>query len=134
TWTRLLDGHTGITSLKHLGPKHSALPCQVAALVPRGPKADGAWMPNEWLSPGVRDILCFEIPYMINVHHNVCLLPMLQDLIQYGIEFELEFEKLMGRCVRGCFYTGGAENGDFYAVCGGCRRGSGGRRGVESAE
>jgi 3-oxoacyl-[acyl-carrier-protein] synthase II len=48
SWSRLLAGHTGITSLRSR-PEFRAIPSQVAGLVPRGSRADGGWDPREWL-------------------------------------------------------------------------------------
>ncbi|EER45786.1 3-oxoacyl-acyl carrier protein synthase [Histoplasma capsulatum H143] len=50
TWTRLLDGHCGVVSVKNRGPGYSDLPCQIAALVPQGSKNDGGWRGSDWLS------------------------------------------------------------------------------------
>ncbi|PGH13245.1 beta-ketoacyl-acyl-carrier-protein synthase II [Helicocarpus griseus UAMH5409] len=50
TWKRLLDGHCGIVSVKDRDPRYTDLPCQIAALVPQGPKAEGAWRASDWLN------------------------------------------------------------------------------------
>ncbi|PGH35628.1 beta-ketoacyl-acyl-carrier-protein synthase II [[Emmonsia] crescens] len=50
TWKRLLDGHCGIVSVKDRDPRYADLPCQIAALVPQGPKSDGGWTGSDWLS------------------------------------------------------------------------------------
>ncbi|OJD34878.1 beta-ketoacyl synthase [Diplodia corticola] len=52
TWSRLIDGHCGVVSVRDRSPQFAALPSQVAALVPSGPKEDGGWMAKEWLQPG----------------------------------------------------------------------------------
>ncbi|KAI9832648.1 MAG: hypothetical protein M1819_004233 [Sarea resinae] len=52
SWTRLLDGHCGIVSLKKRGPQFATLPCQVAAVIPEGSKEQGGWDLKEWLKPG----------------------------------------------------------------------------------
>lgn len=56
TWTRLLAGHGGIVSTRHLGQEFKALPSQVAGLVPRADagKGDGSistWSAAEHVSP-----------------------------------------------------------------------------------
>ena len=53
SWSRLLAGHIGITSLRSR-PEFRGIPSQVAGLVPRGSRADGGWDPREWLDRGVR--------------------------------------------------------------------------------
>ncbi|EEH22531.2 beta-ketoacyl-acyl-carrier-protein synthase II [Paracoccidioides brasiliensis Pb03] len=50
TWKRLLDGHCGIVSVKDRDPRYKDLPCQIAALVPEGPKSEGGWNASDWLS------------------------------------------------------------------------------------
>ncbi|KAL8695066.1 MAG: hypothetical protein Q9218_000434, partial [Villophora microphyllina] len=50
SWTRLLDGHCGIASLKDRGKAFSQQQCQVAGLVPEGKKEDGAWRASDWLT------------------------------------------------------------------------------------
>ncbi|KAF2008578.1 3-oxoacyl-synthase-like protein [Aaosphaeria arxii CBS 175.79] len=52
TWSRLLDGHSGIVSIRDRSPQFAALPSQVAAVVPSGTKERGEWNPKELLSPG----------------------------------------------------------------------------------
>jgi 3-oxoacyl-[acyl-carrier-protein] synthase II len=47
TWSRLLQAHCGIVSTRPLGPAFSALPSQVAGLVPKGASADNAWTASE---------------------------------------------------------------------------------------
>ncbi|KAM5446159.1 Mitochondrial beta-keto-acyl synthase [Microsporum audouinii] len=49
-WKRLLDGHSGIISIKDRDPKFAELPCQIAGVVPRGPKAEGCWDASEWVT------------------------------------------------------------------------------------
>ena len=66
TWSRILNGHCGIVSTRHLGEEFKALPSQVAALVPV-PKADveaeeGVWVAKDHVSATVRSIL--------TVNHN----------------------------------------------------------------
>ncbi|OCK81087.1 ketoacyl synthase domain-containing protein [Lepidopterella palustris CBS 459.81] len=51
TWSRLLDGHCGVVSIKDKSPRFASLPSQIAGLVPEG-KEHGAWNPKNWLSPG----------------------------------------------------------------------------------
>lgn len=53
TWRRLIDGQSGITSIKQRGPEFAALPSQVAGVVPQGDREDGGWNAKEWLQPGV---------------------------------------------------------------------------------
>lgn len=48
-WKRLLDGHCGIVNIKDRHPGFAEVPCQVAALVPAGPRASGCWKASEWL-------------------------------------------------------------------------------------
>ncbi|GFF39083.1 putative 3-oxoacyl-[acyl-carrier-protein] synthase, mitochondrial [Aspergillus udagawae] len=50
TWKRLLDGHCGIVNVKHRDARFADLPCQIAAVVPAGPRQDGGWTASEWLS------------------------------------------------------------------------------------
>ncbi|OCT46259.1 putative 3-oxoacyl-[acyl-carrier-protein] synthase, mitochondrial [Cladophialophora carrionii] len=50
TWARLLDGHCGIVSTRHLGDEFRSLPSQVAGLVPRAVE-DGGWRAEDHLSP-----------------------------------------------------------------------------------
>lgn len=52
TWKRLLQGHCGIVSTRHLGSEFAALPSQVAGLVPRGKPGDGegGWTAAEHVS------------------------------------------------------------------------------------
>ncbi|KAI9801093.1 MAG: Mitochondrial beta-keto-acyl synthase [Piccolia ochrophora] len=52
SWSRLIDGHCGIVSVKDRNPQFAGLPCQVAAVVPRGTKDEGGWSSSEWLTPG----------------------------------------------------------------------------------
>lgn len=56
TWSRLIRGHSGITSTSLLVPPSSLsptsytdLPSQVAGIVPLGKQAEGGWDPTEWL-------------------------------------------------------------------------------------
>ncbi|KAL1957180.1 hypothetical protein VTO42DRAFT_6214 [Malbranchea cinnamomea] len=50
TWKRLLDGECGIVSVKDRHPRFADLPCQIAAVVPQGPKAEGCWRTSDWLN------------------------------------------------------------------------------------
>lgn len=50
TWKRLLDGHCGIVNVKHRDARFADLPCQIAAVVPVGPRQEGGWTASEWLS------------------------------------------------------------------------------------
>lgn len=52
-WKRLLDGHCGIVNIKDRHPGFAEVPCQVAALVPAGPRASGCWKASEWLGKDV---------------------------------------------------------------------------------
>ncbi|KAL1305862.1 hypothetical protein AAFC00_004014 [Neodothiora populina] len=52
TWRRLIDGQSGIISIKERSKEFAALPSQVAGIVPPGSRRDGGWDPNEWLQPG----------------------------------------------------------------------------------
>ncbi|KAH7055736.1 3-oxoacyl-synthase-like protein [Macrophomina phaseolina] len=52
TWSRLIDGHCGVVSVRDRGPQFAALPSQVAAIVPSGSRHDGGWSAKEWLQPG----------------------------------------------------------------------------------
>lgn len=49
TWQRLLAGDCGVVSIKDRGERFEQQQCQVAGLVPLGPKANGAWDSSEWL-------------------------------------------------------------------------------------
>ncbi|KAL4964678.1 putative beta-ketoacyl synthase (Cem1) [Aspergillus stella-maris] len=50
TWKRLLDGHCGIVNVKDRDARFADLPCQIAAVVPSGPRAEGRWTALEWMS------------------------------------------------------------------------------------
>ncbi|WEW57802.1 Mitochondrial beta-keto-acyl synthase [Emydomyces testavorans] len=50
TWKRLLDGHCGIVSVKDRHPGFAEIPCQIAAVVPRGSKEHGGWRASDWLT------------------------------------------------------------------------------------
>ncbi|CAO3585356.1 unnamed protein product [Absidia cylindrospora] len=50
-WSNLLKGHCGIVSLTDQ-PAYDSLPVKIAALVPKGPTADGQFTPSDWLDPG----------------------------------------------------------------------------------
>ncbi|GLI79252.1 mitochondrial beta-keto-acyl synthase [Penicillium ochrochloron] len=52
TWKRLLDGHCGIVNVVDRDERFRDIPSQIAAVVPRGKKEDGAWTASEWLSRG----------------------------------------------------------------------------------
>lgn len=52
-WKRLIAGHSGIVSLRGEGSTFAQQQCQVAGLVPRGRKENGAWDVNEWASRDV---------------------------------------------------------------------------------
>lgn len=56
TWSRLIQGHSGIISTSTLIPPSSLpptsytdLPSQVAGIVPLGSQAEGGWNASEWL-------------------------------------------------------------------------------------
>lgn len=53
SWKRLIAGHSGIVSLRGEGAAFAQQQCQVAGLVPRGRKENGAWTASEW---GSRDV------------------------------------------------------------------------------
>ncbi|GBF65222.1 3-oxoacyl-[acyl-carrier-protein] synthase [Trichophyton mentagrophytes] len=50
TWKRLLDGHSGIVSIKDRDSRFAEQPCQVAGVVPKGSNAQGGWDASEWLT------------------------------------------------------------------------------------
>ncbi|EAS35435.3 beta-ketoacyl-acyl-carrier-protein synthase II [Coccidioides immitis RS] len=50
TWGRLVEGHCGIVSVKHRHPGFTEVPCQIAAVVPQGPKELGGWRASEWVT------------------------------------------------------------------------------------
>lgn len=54
-WKRLVDGRSGIVSLKNARPNKGfdQQQCQVAGLVPHGRAEEGGWDANEWLSGDV---------------------------------------------------------------------------------
>lgn len=54
TWQRLLAGDCGIVNILNRDERYAHLPCQIAATVPAGKKAEGGWDASEWLAPGVR--------------------------------------------------------------------------------
>jgi 3-oxoacyl-[acyl-carrier-protein] synthase II len=51
TWKRLLDGHSGITSVASFEPqkKWRELTSTVAGIVPTGASGDAQWRPSDWL-------------------------------------------------------------------------------------
>lgn len=51
TWSRLIAGNSGITSLSHL-PAFQSLPSTIAGIVPSGSKSDGCWQASDWLEKG----------------------------------------------------------------------------------
>lgn len=55
TWKRLLDGHCGIVNVNHRDERFKEVPCQIAAVVPKGSRKDGGWTASEWLSRGVSE-------------------------------------------------------------------------------
>ena len=57
TWSRLIDGHCGIVSIKDRSPQFAVLPSQVAALVPEGGKESGRWDAKEHFNPGVSFVM-----------------------------------------------------------------------------
>ncbi|KAL3476243.1 thiolase-like protein [Aspergillus californicus] len=50
TWKRLLDGNCGVVNVRDRDARFADLPCQVAAVVPGGSKAEGKWTASEWMS------------------------------------------------------------------------------------
>ncbi|KAF8428752.1 ketoacyl synthase domain-containing protein [Tirmania nivea] len=52
TWQRILASDCGIINILDRDERYAQLPCQIAAVVPRGKKVDGGWDPSEWLAPG----------------------------------------------------------------------------------
>ena len=54
TWTRLLAGHCGITSVAGFKPNERwrALPSTAAGTIPHGKKEDGKWQASDWLDKG----------------------------------------------------------------------------------
>ncbi|KAJ5150866.1 uncharacterized protein N7482_010118 [Penicillium canariense] len=57
TWKRLLEGHCGIVNVTERDARFKEVPCQIAAVVPRGKKEDGAWTASEWLSRGEERVM-----------------------------------------------------------------------------
>lgn len=54
TWKRLLQGECGLVSTQHLGPEFTALPSQVAGIVPVTPSdGHGAWVAGDHVSSSV---------------------------------------------------------------------------------
>ncbi|RDW74686.1 putative beta-ketoacyl synthase (Cem1) [Aspergillus mulundensis] len=49
TWNRLLNGECGIYNIRFRDKKFEELPCQIAAVVPEGPRELGRWDSSEWL-------------------------------------------------------------------------------------
>ncbi|KAK0660619.1 putative 3-oxoacyl-(acyl-carrier-protein) synthase [Lasiodiplodia hormozganensis] len=70
TWSRLIDGHCGVVSVKDRGPRFAALPSQVAAVVPSGPKEDGGWTAKEWLQPGDERKMALFAQYAMAASHE----------------------------------------------------------------
>jgi hypothetical protein len=56
SWTRLLNGESGLVSVKDRYPQFPALPSTVAGVVPGGQNEDGGWDTRDWLSPSVGPI------------------------------------------------------------------------------
>lgn len=54
TWSRLIAGDCGITSITDLEPRArwKGLTSTVAGLVPSGDSGDGGWKASDWLDPG----------------------------------------------------------------------------------
>lgn len=54
TWTRLIAGHSGITSVAAFEPaaKWKNLTSTVAGIVPKGGAEEHAWRPSDWLDAG----------------------------------------------------------------------------------
>ncbi|KAL8820177.1 MAG: hypothetical protein Q9191_007570, partial [Dirinaria sp. TL-2023a] len=50
SWSRLIEGHSGLASTGSRGPEFSQQQCQVAGLVPLGRREDGGWQASDWLS------------------------------------------------------------------------------------
>jgi len=48
-WPQILAGRSGASRIEHF--EVSDLPCQIACQIPRGPKADGKFDPDEWMDP-----------------------------------------------------------------------------------
>src|SRR4051812_41119724 len=63
TWSRLLKGESGACKVDRFDV--SDLSCQIACIVPRGPGAEGAFTPNEWMEPKesrkVDDFILFAV-------------------------------------------------------------------------
>jgi 3-oxoacyl-[acyl-carrier-protein] synthase II len=53
TWKRLINGESGIVSIRDRSPSFATLPSQVAGVVPAGLGVDGGWNATEWLRQGV---------------------------------------------------------------------------------
>ena len=53
SWTRLLEGHCGIVSVRDVNAQFASLPSQIAGVVPRGLGKDGFWHASDWLNAGV---------------------------------------------------------------------------------
>ncbi|KAK8161686.1 ketoacyl synthase domain-containing protein [Phyllosticta citrichinensis] len=70
TWSRLLDGHCGVVSVKDRGPQFAALPSQVSAVIPSGVKKDGGWDPKEWLQPGDERKMALFAQYAMAASHE----------------------------------------------------------------
>ena len=58
SWQRLINGDSGVVSLAGHGDQFKQQQCQVAGLVPRGSKVDGAWDSREWLTGDVSSPSC----------------------------------------------------------------------------
>ena len=60
SWQRIIDGESGIVSLKDRR-EHEQQQCQVAAIVPRGKMEDGRWTAEDWLSG---DVYLCDTPWL----------------------------------------------------------------------
>ncbi|EFE29279.1 uncharacterized protein ARB_03850 [Trichophyton benhamiae CBS 112371] len=82
TWKRLLDGHSGIISIKDRDSRFAEQPCQVAGVVPKGSKTQGGWDASEWLTRDVRlysEYANTQISFLIDMYALAATQEALED-------------------------------------------------------
>ncbi|KAF2675553.1 3-oxoacyl-synthase 2 [Microthyrium microscopicum] len=77
SWTRLINGQSGIVSL---GDRFNAIPSRVAGLVPQGAKSDGKWNAEERLDKGDARKMALFAQYAYTAAQEAVLDAGLQNL------------------------------------------------------